>query len=137
MSTSTSNPTAHFWCAKIQEIRFNEELHTAFAEIPTDLTESIGAIQIYELLAGAEVEYVNATEVSVDSPLPYTFATSRQGNAVYVDWAYSPTAPGEVRTFIVEYKVFGGLWIYPEGDILEWRAIPGRSRWDCRLRRRG
>ncbi len=117
-------PDGAFLVRETQQIRFNEEFQTAFAEIPTDLTESIGSIQIYELLAGTEVEYVNATQVDVDSPLPYTFATSREGNTIFVDWAYSPTEPGEVRTFVMEYEVFGGLWIYPEGNILEWRAIP-------------
>ncbi len=32
--------------------------------------------------------------------------------------------PGDDLTFVVEYVVEGGLWIYPESDVLEWRAVP-------------
>lgn len=113
-----------FRVREIQEIQFNDEFREAFAEIPTELTESIGTIQIYEIMGGSEVKYVNATTVNVDQPLPYTFKTEREGDSIYVDWSYNPTSAGEVRTFIVEYTVIGALWIYPEGDILEWRAIP-------------
>ena len=118
-------PDGSFLVREIQDVLFNEEFQTAFAEIPTELTESIGSVRVYEILAGAEVEYVDATLIGNDPLLPYTFSTSREGNFVYVDWAYSPTDAGETRTFIVEYVVFGGLWIYPDGDILEWRAVPG------------
>ncbi|MEZ4636686.1 MAG: DUF2207 domain-containing protein [Caldilineaceae bacterium] len=114
-----------FVVREIQEVLFNEEFETAFAEIPTDMTESIGEVQVYEMLAGREVVYVNATRADNDPLLPYTFVTEREGKAIYVDWAYSPTAAGETRTFIVEYTVIGGLWIYNDGDILEWRAVPG------------
>ncbi|MBX2998438.1 MAG: DUF2207 domain-containing protein [Caldilineaceae bacterium] len=113
-----------FRVREIQEIRFNQEFRTAFAEIPTDLTESIGSIQIYELMGGAEVKYVDATAINAEQPLPYTFKTEREGNSIYIDWTYNPTSAGDVRTFVVEYTVIGGLWIYQEGDILEWRAIP-------------
>lgn len=117
-------PSGAFRVREIQQIQFDEEFRAAFAEIPTDLTESIGSIQIYEIVGGSEVEYVDATTANMDELLPYTYSIQRDGGSIFVDWAYTPTTAGEVRTFIVEYMVIGGLWIYPEGDIVEWRAIP-------------
>jgi hypothetical protein len=114
-----------FTVREIQEVKFNQTFRTAFAEIPTQFTESIGSVRVYEMLDDTEVEYVNATQSSVDEPLPYTFSATREGDSLLIEWGYNPTTPGETRIFIVEYQVLGGLWIYPDGDILEWRAVTG------------
>ena len=47
-----------------------------------------------------------------------TFTWSRGVDAIRVDWEYEPTGGTDVRTFTVEYRVLGGLWVYPGRDTL-------------------
>ncbi|MFQ5420612.1 MAG: DUF2207 domain-containing protein, partial [Anaerolineae bacterium] len=35
----------------------------------------------------------------------------------------SETARGDEKIFVVEYDVIGGLWVYPDANTLEWRAV--------------
>ncbi|MFW5941617.1 MAG: DUF2207 domain-containing protein [Chloroflexota bacterium] len=100
-----------------QEITFNDSFRTAFAQIPRDYVSEIRNVQLsgseglYELTPGRAAQ---AGEFSV----------SYEPDAIYVDWAYEATQAGDTRTFILEYDVVGGLWVYEDGDILEWRAVP-------------
>lgn len=111
----TLRPDGGFLVREIQQIRFDDEFHTAFADIPTALTQDIQAIQIYE----------GETRYTAGGSGPNTFTTERDGDFIYVNWEYAPTQPGDVRTFILEYEVVGGLWVYPDQTVLEWRAVPG------------
>ena len=110
----TLRPDGSFLVREIQQIRFDDEFHTAFADIPTALTQDIQNIQIYE----GETPYTQGGSG------PNTFSTERDGAFIYVTWEYTPTQPGDVRTFILEYEVIGGLWVYPDQTVLEWRAVP-------------
>ncbi|MFN8446027.1 MAG: DUF2207 domain-containing protein [Caldilineaceae bacterium] len=110
----TIQPDGNFLVREIQQIRFDGEFHTAFAEIPTDLTTEIRNVQIYE----GETAYRHGDSV------PNTFSSGLTGNSVFVSWEYTPTVAGDVRTFVLEYEVVGGLWVYPEQTVLEWRAVP-------------
>lgn len=110
----TLRPDGSFLVREIQQIRFDDEFHTAFADIPTALTRDIQTIQIYE----GETPYTQGGSG------PNTFTTERDGDFIYVNWEYTPTQPGDVRTFILEYVVVGGLWVYPDQTVLEWRAVP-------------
>ena len=100
-----------------QEILFNESLRTAFAEIPLDYVGEIRNVQVAE--DGTAYTQVSGTPANAG-----TYGVSYEQQAVAVEWMYEETVPGESRTFIVEYDVAGGLWIYEDGDILEWRAVP-------------
>lgn len=110
-------PDGTFHIREEQEILFNESFRTAFAEIPLDYVSEIDNIELsasgepYRLVGGQASE-------------PGTYSVSYEGQTVFVDWAYAETKPGETRTFALEYDVSGGLWLYEDGDILEWRAVP-------------
>ncbi len=100
-----------------QEILFNESFRTAFAEIPLDYVGEIRNIQ----LSSAGITY---RQVSGNPSIPGNYSVTYERDAVYVEWMYEETSPGESRMFILEYDVAGGLWVYEDGDILEWRAVP-------------
>ena len=55
---------------------------------------------------------------------PGTYVLDRDWDVIYVEWVYEPTSGTEVRTFTVEYRVLGGLQVYPDGDLLSWTAVP-------------
>lgn len=107
-------PDGNFIVREIQQIRFDDTFQTAFADIPTTLTTDIQNIQIYE----------DETPYTLGRDRPNTFTTERDNDFIYVSWEYAPTSPGDVRTFVLEYEVVGGLWSYPNEKILEWRAVP-------------
>lgn len=113
-TTITLKPDGNFLVRELQQIRFDGEFHTAFADIPTTLTTEIQNIQIYE----GDMPY------TIGSDRPGTFTTERDNDFIYVSWEYTPTEPGDVRTFVLEYEVVGGLWSYPNEKVLEWRAVP-------------
>lgn len=102
--------------AETYQLRFRGEFHTGFAEIPLDYVSDIVDVQVRE---GDQIYEENASG-------PGTFTTRRRYDSIRVEWEYEPTisyAP-EVRTFTVEYRVLGGLWIYPDVDWLAWKAVP-------------
>lgn len=100
-----------------QEILFDDAFRTAFAEIPLAYVSEIRNVAVSE----GDQPY---TVVSGSPGRPGTYSVSYEQENVFVDWMYEETMPGETRTFVVEYDVSGGLWIYEDGDILEWRAVP-------------
>lgn len=99
---------------EIQQIRFDGAFRTAFAEIPRRLTSAISDVTLTE----GDEPYDRGGSG------PGSFQVEEEADSITVEWAYTETRPGEVRTFILEYTVSGGLWLYPDGDILEWRAVP-------------
>jgi len=110
----TLQPNGNFIVREIQEIRFDDEFRTAFADIPTALVTDIQNIQLYE----------EETPYDEGGSGPGTFTTETDTDFIYVNWEYTPTEPGDVRTFVLEYEVVGGLWVYPNEKVLEWRAVP-------------
>ncbi len=95
-------------------LRFDGSFTQGFAEIPLAYTESVEVENFYE----DDTPYVR------DGSGPGSYTVSFEGNNCYVDWTYTATSPGEVRTFSLDYRVKGGLWVYPDGQILRWRAVP-------------
>jgi hypothetical protein len=100
-----------------QQIRFEDSFRTAFAEIPLDYVSDIQNVTLGTPQGPFQ-------EVSGEPAAPGTYSVNYEANAIFVDWVYEPTVAGEERTFILEYDVLGGLWVYEDGDILEWRAVP-------------
>lgn len=111
----TLQPDGTFLVREIQQLRFAGEYHTAFADIPTTLTTGIQNLRVYE---EAETPY------TFNGSGPNSYTLERDADFLYVNWEYTPTQPGDVRTFVLQYEVVGGLWVYPDETILEWRAIP-------------
>ncbi len=108
-------PDGSFIVREIQQVQFDGEFSHAFAEIPLDYAADITDVRVRQ----------------DDSPLqlahnyqPGNYKTSFSGNALNVAWGYQKTTPGDVLTFTLEYAVQGGLWVYADETILEWRVVP-------------
>ncbi|MEZ4731442.1 MAG: DUF2207 domain-containing protein [Caldilineaceae bacterium] len=113
-TTITLKPDGNFVVREVQQIRFDDTFHLAFADIPTTLTTDIQNIRIAE----------DGTPYTIGRDRPDTFTIERNPEFISLSWEYLPTQPGDVRTFILEYEVVGGLWVYPNEKVLEWRAVP-------------
>ena len=115
-------PDGSFAVREIQQIRFDDEFTQAFAEIPLAYTTRIDDVSIYE----GDARYAAGGEG------PGTFTTQYDGDNLAVDWTFEPTRPGDVRTFVLAYTVAGGLWSYPDRDLLEWRpCLPTAAAFQC------
>jgi len=113
----TLKPDGNLVVSEIQQIEFDGQFRTAFAEIPRDYVSDIANIRVWE----GNTPYTHAPGGATDAG---TFGVDIEAGAVYVEWHYQETAPGEVRTFILQYEIIGGLWVYDDETILEWRAVP-------------
>ena len=100
--------------AETYELRFQGEFHTGFAEIPLDNVTEILDVQVLE----GDETYAS------DSTGPGTYSLDRGYDAIRVDWEYEPTSGTETRVFTVKYRAVGALWVYPDLDWLEWKAVP-------------
>ncbi|GAB4532152.1 MAG: hypothetical protein Kow0063_12350 [Anaerolineae bacterium] len=110
-------PNGNFVVSEIQQIQFNGQFRTAFAEIPRDYVSDIANVRVWE----GDKPY---TYVPGDTTEAGTFTVRVEASNVYIEWHYQETSPGEVRTFLLQYEIIGGLWVYTDETILEWRAIP-------------
>ncbi len=113
----TVNTDGTFRVREIQRIRFDESFRSAFAEIPLAYTSNITDVVV---LANG-----SAYEKSTFGGYAGSYTWRRNGSNIDVEWNYNRTAPGDVKTFVLEYTVEGGLWVYDEEYVLEWRAVPG------------
>jgi len=100
--------------AETYQLRFQGEFSTGFAEIPLDYVTDIVDVQVRE---GDRVYEEHGSGAG-------TFTWSRGVDVIRVDWEYESTSGTELRTFTVEYRVLGGLWVYPGRDTLSWTAVP-------------
>lgn len=53
---------------------------------------------------------------------PRTFTVTQEGQETVVRWYFEPLAD-ETRTFVIRYRVLGGLRYYETGDQLWWKAV--------------
>lgn len=53
---------------------------------------------------------------------PRTFTVAREGQETVIRWYFEPLAD-ETRTFVLRYRVLGGLRYYEKGDQLWWKAV--------------
>ena len=88
-SAITVRDDGSFLVREIQQIRFDDVFQSAFAEIPFDLVNSIDAIQLYE---GDQPYEPNSDQ-------PGGFTAYRDGDVMVVEWSFTPTSAGDVRTF--------------------------------------
>ncbi|MCP4426409.1 MAG: DUF2207 domain-containing protein, partial [Chloroflexi bacterium] len=108
-----------FIVMEIQQLQFNGAFHNGFAEIPLDYVVGIEDITV---AGGSDLDSLTPYQLNGGGPNSYT--TERDGDVIYVDWEFPETQPGDTLTFTLQYKVLGGLWVYPQTDTLEWRAVP-------------
>jgi hypothetical protein len=100
--------------AETYQLRFEGEFREGFTEMPLDFVTDIVNVQVLE----DDVPYSEAGYG------PGTYSVDREWDTIYVEWEFEPTSGTEVRTFTVKYRVVGGLWVYPDGDRLSWKAVP-------------
>lgn len=112
----TLKPHGNFVVREIQEIQFNGQFRTASAEIPRAYTTDIRNVRVWE----GDTPYQPAD----DADEVGTYVVDANTRTIDVNWRYEETSPGDVRTFVLQYEVVGGLWVYPDETILEWRAVP-------------
>ena len=87
---------------------------TGFAEIPLGHVIDIVDVQVWE----GDQAYTQGGYGAE------TFSIDRERDSIFVEWEYEPTSGVEVRTFTVGYRVMGGLWIYPDRDLVSWTVVP-------------
>ncbi|HEY80663.1 MAG TPA: DUF2207 domain-containing protein [Caldilineae bacterium] len=110
----TVNPDGTFDVVEKQEIQFIGGPFTyGFRDISTDKTEGISDIRVGDVNG----DYLQSSEEE-----PGTFYVDQRSGSVYVKWFFEPTTDA-VRTFVIRYKVHGGLRYYDEGDQLWWKAV--------------
>ena len=103
---------------EIQQVHYEGQFSEGFAEIPLQYVTAISDIKV---LGGTNES--NLIPFEINSSGPGSFSSVKEGDNLYIEWEYDETSPGDELTFVVEYVVEVGLWIYPEVDILEWRAV--------------
>ena len=107
-------PDGSLLVAETYRLRFEGEFHTGFAEIPLDNVTDIVDVKVRE---GDQIYRQDGSGAG-------SFALERGFDAIRVDWEYEPTSGTETRTFTIDYRVLGGLWVYPDVDWLAWKAVP-------------
>ncbi|HUE76166.1 MAG TPA: DUF2207 domain-containing protein, partial [Chloroflexota bacterium] len=109
-------PDGDFVVTETQVVAFGPTAaQQGFREIPLDRVTGIADVKI----SGPDGDYRR-----VDSPAgqPFTYSVQRENGVLAIDWGFPPTA-NQTRTFVLRYRVSGGLRIYPDGDQLYWDAI--------------
>jgi uncharacterized membrane protein YgcG len=102
---------------EIQQIVFTSgTFRFGYRAIPLDRVQRITDVQVSEVINGVERPYTPGSS----SQYGFTTATN-QGN-LEVTWYFPPTSNSS-HTYIVRYRVIGGLRIYSGGDQLYWKAI--------------
>lgn len=102
---------------EIQQIEFTSgTFRFGFAAIPMDRLERIEDVQVSEIIDGVERPYTPRTSNE------YGFVTSTNEGDLEITWYFPPTG-NSVHTYILRYRVIGGLRFYEGGDQLFWKAI--------------
>lgn len=102
---------------EIQQIRFTSGVFRfGFASIPTDRVEAITDVSVSELTETGERAYRRG------SSREYGFVVWITEKAVEVTWYFPPTS-NSTHTYILRYRVVGGLRFYEGGDQVWWKAI--------------
>lgn len=114
----TVQPNSDILVEETQHIVFTSGTFTfGFAAIPLDRVERLTDLQVSEIINGSERPYTPNTSGQ------YGFTTNTNNGNLEITWHFPPTRDSE-HTYILRYRVVGGLRIYPEGDQIWWKAIP-------------
>ena len=102
---------------EVQEIVFTSgTFRFGFRSIPLDRVERITDIQVSEVIDGVERPYTSG------STGEYGFTTSINSGELEITWYFPPTGDSN-HTYIIRYRVIGGLRLYDE------RVPSCRSSW--------
>jgi uncharacterized membrane protein YgcG len=102
---------------EIQQIAFTSgTFRFGFAAIPLDRVERITDVEVSEIINGVERPYTPR------SSNEYGFVTSTNEGNLEITWYFPPTGES-THTYILRYRVNGGLRFYDGGDQLWWKAI--------------
>jgi uncharacterized membrane protein YgcG len=100
-----------------QEIAFTSgTFRFGFRAIPLDRVEDITDVQVSEIINGVEQPYTPGSSGA------YGFVTSTNQGDLELTWYFPPTQDS-THTYIVRYRVIGGLRFYEGGDQVWWKAI--------------
>ena len=111
-------PNSDMLVEETQQIVFTSgTFRFGFAAIPLDRVERITDVEVSELINGVERPYTPG------STQEYGFVTSISEGNLEITWYFPPTS-NSAHTYILRYRVLGGLRFYEGGDQLWWKAIP-------------
>ena len=103
---------------EIQEITFTSgTFRFGFRSIPLDRVEDIVDVQVWEIVDGVERPYTPG------STSEYGFTTSINEGELEITWYFPPTSNSN-HTYIIRYRVIGGLRFYDERAQVWWKAVP-------------
>ncbi len=104
----------------IQQIKFHESFADAYYEVRHENIEQIVDTQVYEFTGD-----LPADSRQIESSQLETLTTNDvvEPASTFIEWQYASVNPGDVRIFVIDYRIQGGLWIYRRGDFLRWDAI--------------
>jgi uncharacterized membrane protein len=119
-------PNSDILVEEIQEIVFTSgTFRFGYAAIPLDRVEDITDIRVAEIIDGTTRNY------TPNSSSEYGFTTNVNEGNLEITWYFPPTA-GSSHTYILSYRVIGGLRIYEGGDQVWWKAIPSDHNFPIR-----
>jgi len=102
---------------EVQTIEFTSgTFRFGFAAIPLNRVEQITDVRVSEIINGSERAY------TPNSTNDYGFTTNNTGTDLEITWYFPPTSNSQ-HTYVLRYRVIGGLRIYDGGDQLWWKAI--------------
>jgi uncharacterized membrane protein YgcG len=114
---------------EIQQIQFTSgTFRFGFASIPMGRLDRITDLSVSEIMDGRERPY------TAGSSGQYGFKTNRNGSNLEITWYFPPTK-NSTHTYILRYRVVGGLRFYEAGDQLWWKAIPPDHNFPIRVAR--
>jgi uncharacterized membrane protein YgcG len=103
---------------EVQEILFTSgTFRFGFRAIPLDRVERITDVQVFEIIDGVERPYTPG------STGEYGFTTSINDGELEITWYFPPTRDS-THTYIIRYRVEGGLRFYNDRVQVWWKAIP-------------
>ncbi len=96
----------------------NEQWHARHRWLPMGKIDDIEDVEVYELARNGEV---------FSEPLSLTHKIQKEKGQFWIWWWHELSAP-ETRTFLLKYRVIGGLHINKPTDELNWEAVFGDHR---------
>jgi uncharacterized membrane protein YgcG len=113
----TVQPNSDVLVEEIQQIQFTSgDFHFGYRAIPLDRVDQITDVSVAEVINGSERPYASG------STGEYGFTASTEEGKLKITW-YFPYTRNTAHTYIVRYRVVGGLRIYEGGDQIWWKAI--------------
>jgi hypothetical protein len=110
-------PNSDILVEETQQIQFTSgDFHFGYRAIPLDRVDQITDVGVSEIVNGSERRY------TPNSTGEYGFTAENADNNLKITW-YFPYTSNSSHTYIVRYRVVGGLRIYAGGDQLWWKAI--------------